>query len=48
LIVKIGWNTTDELRNMIIQHIDALAVDNLELGQLCLSGELARRICKRR
>lgn len=41
LIVKIGWNTADELRNTIIQHIDALAVDNLELGQLCLSGELA-------
>ena len=43
LIVKIGWKDADELRNTIIQHIEALAVDNLELGQLCLSGELAEQ-----
>ncbi len=43
LIVKIGWKDADELRNTIIQHIDTLAVDNLELGQLCLSGELAEQ-----
>jgi len=43
LIVKIGWNNAEELRNTIIQHIEALAVDNLELGQLCLSGELAEQ-----
>jgi len=43
LIVKIGWNDADELRNTILQHIEALAVDNLELGQLCLSGELAEQ-----
>jgi len=43
LIVKIGWNNTDELRETVVQHIEALAVDNLELGQLCLSGELAEQ-----
>jgi predicted aldo/keto reductase-like oxidoreductase len=43
LIVKIGWNNADELRNTIIQHIEALGVDKLELGQLCLSGELAEQ-----
>jgi len=43
LIVKVGWNNANELRNTIIQHIEALAVDNLELGQLCLSGELAEQ-----
>lgn len=41
LIVKIGWNNAEELRNTVIKHIEALAVENLELGQLCLSGELA-------
>jgi len=43
LIVKIGWKDAEELRNTIIQHIEALAVQNLELGQLCLSGELAEQ-----
>lgn len=43
LIVKIGWNNADELRNTIIQHIEALEVETLELGQLCLSGELAEQ-----
>lgn len=43
LIVKIGWNNAEELRNTIIQHIEALGVKNLELGQLCLSGELAEQ-----
>jgi len=43
LIVKIGWNNAKELRDTIIQHMEALKVDNLELGQLCLSGELAEQ-----
>jgi predicted aldo/keto reductase-like oxidoreductase len=43
LIVKIGWNNAEELRETIIQHIEALEVDTLELGQLCLSGELAEQ-----
>jgi predicted aldo/keto reductase-like oxidoreductase len=41
LIVKIGWNNADELRNTVVQHMEALDVQSLELGQLCLSGELA-------
>lgn len=41
LIVKIGWQRTDELREVIHQNIDPLGLDGLELGQLCLSGELA-------
>lgn len=41
LIVKIGWQRTDELRAVIHQNIDPLGLDGLELGQLCLSGELA-------
>lgn len=41
LIVKIGWNTRDELRDVIHQNLDPLGLDGLELGQLCLSGSLA-------
>lgn len=41
LIVKIGWNNIAELRQTIQTHLDALAVDSLELGQLCLGGALA-------
>ena len=41
LIVKIGWQRTDELREIIHENIDPLGLPGLELGQLCLSGELA-------
>ena len=41
LIVKIGWQRTDELRDVIHQNIDPLGWEGLELGQLCLSGSLA-------
>ena len=41
LIVKIGWQRTDELREVIHQNIDPLGLKGLELGQLCLSGKLA-------
>jgi hypothetical protein len=41
LIVKIGWQRSDELREVIHQNIDPLGLEGLELGQLCLSGELA-------
>lgn len=41
LIVKIGWNRIDELRGVIHQNIDPLGLETLEIGQLCLSGDLA-------
>jgi aryl-alcohol dehydrogenase-like predicted oxidoreductase len=41
LIVKIGWSRMDELRDVIHQNIDPLGLDDLELGQLCLSGDFA-------
>ena len=41
LIVKIGWKSVDELRDVIHQNIDPLGLDGLELGQLGLSGKLA-------
>jgi len=41
LIVKIGWKNIEELRDVIHQHLIALRLENLELGQLCLSDSLA-------
>ena len=41
LIVKIGWKTIEELRDVIHQHLIALRLENLEVGQLCLSDSLA-------
>jgi len=41
LVVKIGWKNEEELHTTIIQHIETLGTIDLELGQLCLSGELA-------
>ncbi|MBN1248784.1 MAG: hypothetical protein JXC32_14080 [Anaerolineae bacterium] len=41
LIVKIGWNTIEELRDVIHQNTDPLGLEGLELGQLCLGGQLA-------
>ena len=41
LIVKIIGSTVDELRTVIRQNLAPLGVDNIELGQLCLGGELA-------
>lgn len=41
LIVKIGWKTIEELRDVIHKHLIALRLESLELGQLCLSDSLA-------
>jgi len=41
LIVKIGWSTIDELRDVIHQNLDPLGLESLDLGQLCLGGQLA-------
>lgn len=41
LIIKIGWKNINELRGVIEESIKALGLDGLQLGQLCLGGELA-------
>lgn len=41
LIIKIGWNDINELRNVIHQNIDPLGLESLSIGQLCLGGNLA-------
>lgn len=40
LIVKLGWSTIAELRDMVRMHLDTLGLDCLDLGQLCLGGQL--------
>ena len=41
VIVKIGWSSLPELRDIIQQNLEPLAIDSLALGQLCLSGPLS-------
>jgi hypothetical protein len=41
LIMKIGWSTVDELRGVIHQNIDPLGIKSIDIGQLCLGGQLA-------
>jgi aryl-alcohol dehydrogenase-like predicted oxidoreductase len=41
LIVKIGWSSAGELRDVVHQNLDPLGLESLDLGQLCLSGALA-------
>lgn len=43
LIVQIGWDTASELKDMIHENLDALGIESMELGQLCLGGELAQQ-----
>ena len=41
LIVKLGWSSMPEMWGVTRQNIDALGVDHIDLGQLCMSGSLA-------
>ncbi|MBN1373021.1 MAG: hypothetical protein JW987_13875 [Anaerolineaceae bacterium] len=41
LIIKIGWSNIPELRNVIRQNLEPLGLESIELGQLCLGGDLA-------
>ena len=41
LIVKIGWNSVAEVRDVIHQNLEPLGLKSLDVGQLCLGGPLA-------
>jgi predicted aldo/keto reductase-like oxidoreductase len=41
LIVKIGWSNIAELCDVIRQNLEPLGLESLDLGQLCLGGQLA-------
>jgi hypothetical protein len=40
LIIKIGWDNIDQLRASIEENIQPLGIPGVQLGQLCLGGEL--------
>lgn len=41
LIIKIGWENANQLRSVIAESLEPLQLGGMQLGQLCLSGELA-------
>ena len=41
LIIKIGWSNADQLRGVIEENLKPLGLGGMQLGQLCLGGELA-------
>jgi len=41
LIIKIGWDNINQIRGVIEENLKPLGVDRMQLGQLCLGGELA-------
>ncbi len=42
LIIKIGWDNINQLRGVIEENIKPLGLRGVQLGQLCLTGELAQ------
>ncbi len=42
LIMKIGWDNVNQLRATIEENLQPLGLDGMQLGQLCLGGELAQ------
>ncbi len=40
-IVKIGWDSVEQVREVIAQNLEPLGLDHLPVGQLCLGGGLA-------
>jgi len=46
LIVKIGWTNITELRYVIRQNLEPLGLESIDLGQLCLGGQLAQEFAE--
>jgi len=42
LIFKIGWNSVEEVRATVEKLTGAVGVERMDIGQLCLDGDLAR------
>jgi hypothetical protein len=42
LIIKIGWDNVNQLRSVTEENLKPLGLDGMQLGQLCLGGELAK------
>lgn len=41
LIIKIGWENINQLKSVIEENLKPLGLSGMQLGQLCLGGELA-------
>lgn len=41
MIFKIGWDSVDQVRDVIRQNLEPLGLDHMAVGQLCLGGDLA-------
>ena len=41
LIIKIGWDNINQLRSVIQENLEPMGLSSMQLGQLCLSGQLA-------
>jgi predicted aldo/keto reductase-like oxidoreductase len=41
LIIKIGWDNINQLRGVIEENLKPLGLSGMQLGQLCLGGQLA-------
>lgn len=41
LIIKIGWENVNQLRGVIQENLGPLGLGGMQLGQLCLGGQLA-------
>jgi len=41
LIIKIGWDNVNQLRGVIEENLNPIGLDGMQLGQLCLGGDLA-------
>jgi len=43
LIIKVGWDSVDEIRDTIKKNLEPLGVTKLDIGQLCFNDELANQ-----
>lgn len=41
-IVKIGWDSVEQVREQILLNLEPLAIEQMTVGQLCLGGALAQ------
>jgi predicted aldo/keto reductase-like oxidoreductase len=46
LIIKIGWDNINQIRGVIKENLDPLGLSGMQIGQLCLGGELADDFAK--
>lgn len=46
LIVKIGWDNINQLRGVIEENLKPMGLKEIQLGQLCMGGELEKDFAK--